>query len=119
MAQHHRRNGAAEGSDGMDPAELRAETSLEIVGQEIVPLVVSPGEFLSAAGAISQTQPARTELALAASQSSLMRPMASDAGRSQANGMEGQLPIGSGKSSFEHWDCYPGIGAIGTNWTTS
>ncbi len=116
MAQHHRRNGAAEGSDGMDPAELRAETSLEIVGQEIAPLV-SPGEFLSAAGAISQTQPARTELA--ASQSPLTRPMASDAGRSQANGMEGQLPIGSGKSSFEHWDCYPGIGAIGTNWTTS
>ena len=48
MAQHRRRNGAAEGSDGMDPAELQADVSLEIVGQEIVPLVASPGEFLSA-----------------------------------------------------------------------
>ena len=38
MAQHHRRNGAAEGSDGMDPAELQADSMLflEIVGQEIV-----------------------------------------------------------------------------------
>ena len=93
MAQHRRRNGAAEGSDGMGPAELHAETSLEIVGQEIVPLAATPGEFLNAAGAISQTPPERTELVLAASQSSLTRPMASDAGRSQRNGMEGQLVV--------------------------
>ncbi len=93
MAQHRRRNCAAEGSDGMGPAELHAETSLEIVGQEIVPLAATPGEFLSAAGAISQTPPERTELVLAASQSSLTRPMASDAGRSQRNGMEGQLVV--------------------------
>ena len=48
MAQHHRRNGAAKGSDGMDPAELQADSML----------------FLSAAGAISQTPPARTELVM-------------------------------------------------------
>ena len=77
----------------MDPAELQADVSLEIVGQEIVPLVASPGEFLSAAGAISQTPPARTELVLAASQTSLTRPMASDAARSQGNGMEGQMVV--------------------------
>ena len=88
MVQHLRRNDA-DSSNGVDLGD--PEVSLELVGQEIVPQVASPGEFLSTAGAINQSPPTRSDLVLVAAQGSLMRPMASDAARNQGNGMQGQM----------------------------
>ena len=78
---HCRRNGAS------DSGEQEGDAQLEIIGQELVPFMQSPGEFLGAASAT------RMEMAVVTPQDSLTRPRAGDATRSQENGGEVQLVV--------------------------
>ena len=68
-----RRSDAQNGSDG----HQRGEASLEIIGQELVPLSASPGEFLTEAGAIQNPPVSSTEIVLATPQSSMTGPVVS------------------------------------------
>ena len=68
-----RRSDAQNGSDG----HQRGEASLEIIGQELVPLSASPGEFLTEAGAIQNQPVSSTEIVLATPQSSVTGPVVS------------------------------------------
>ena len=68
-----RRSDAQNGSDG----HQRGEASLEIIGQELVPLSASPGEFLAEAGAIQNPPVSSTEIVLATPQSSITGPVVS------------------------------------------
>ena len=68
-----RRSDAQNGSDG----HQRGEASLEIIGQELVPLSAFPGEFLTEAGAIQNQPVSSTEIVLATPQSSVTGPVVS------------------------------------------
>ena len=68
------------------------ESSLELVGQEMVPYG-SPGEFLGAAGVVEQTASEGREIVVAAPQDSLTGPRASDAARSQDGEGAGQIVV--------------------------